>query len=242
MMKKILTVLAAFPFLLGLTGCQFGDIKIGTKTELRTINLVSNPIDINNLNSKGDIIAKVTENTNFGDFSDLVSLDLKGNTSGTFLFKAMDTNNQTPLTATHQISLGNGIQYLLYNYGKVGAPGEASPKMRESQINTSDTNSANVRVRFVHVFPEELNEIDIYINGEKRVEGLDYSDVSASRAYTPNGADKLLVVKAGQNSSIPENQLLSQDLTLNIGGSYQVFISPTFPNSVTASALAFKEK
>ncbi|MCE2594606.1 DUF4397 domain-containing protein [Motilimonas cestriensis] len=237
-------LLVAATFLL-LSGCDFsitsGDIW-RNETQFRAINFVAPQIDVQNTDEKGVWTNDLVQNLNYREVSQQVKFDLGNDNQRDYLIKAVDSNSREDIVTTHRVTLQQGMQYLLYQYGDVSSSGFTRPLMKTSQIFTSNVGNGYVRTRFIHVLPSYAQEVDIYLDNYKQISELKYGFVSPTRSVsTSTGGYLLRVVKAKQNPDVLANQLLNKTIYLDNNSSYQIFISPASANGNGVDATLYRE-
>ncbi|MFO6422999.1 DUF4397 domain-containing protein [Motilimonas sp. KMU-193] len=245
-MKKAITHFAIGLSCLALSGCQFiiGDEDNWKNLSyLRTVNLIAPQIDVQNTDSKGTWTEDLATNLNYGDYSARIKFDLGSDEQRDYLIKAIDSNTREDIVETHRVTLEQGMEYLLYQYGDVEQTGLTRPSMRRSQIFTTDVGTDLIRLRFIHTYPQYWQDIDIYVDDYRRASDLSYGQVSTTSYInvSTSGGYRLRVVKANLNPDVTENQLLDTNLYLDNESSYQVFVTPKSSSQSQVSLLRYKE-
>ncbi|MCE2572032.1 DUF4397 domain-containing protein [Motilimonas eburnea] len=245
-MNHITKLLVVSMTALTLSACEFiiGDSDDWKNLSyIRAVNLVAPQIDVQNTDSKGVWTEDLATNLNYGDYSARVKFDLGSDERRTYLIKAIDSNSREDIVETHQVPLERGMEYLLYQFGDVEQIGLTRPSMRTSQIFTSKVNTDQIRLRFIHAYPQYWQDVDVYVDNYKRASNLQYGKVSVTSHInvSTSGGYRLRVVKANLNPDVPENQLLDTNIYLDNESSYQVFVTPKSPSSNQVSLLRYKE-
>ncbi|WP_434340328.1 hypothetical protein [Motilimonas cestriensis] len=246
-MRKPLKGLLATAALVLLGGCNFiitnGDVW-RNETQFRAINFIAPQIDVQNTDEKGIWTNDLVQNLNYREVSQQVKFDLDNDNQRDYLIKAVDSNSREDIVTTHRVSLQQGMEYLLYQYGDVTSVGNTRPLMRTSQIFTDKVSDGFVRTRFIHVLPSYAQDVDVYLDNYKQISDLKYGFVSATRSVSSSTGGYLLrVVKAKQNPDVLANQLLNKTIYLDSNSSYQIFISPASANGngVGVDATLYRE-